>query len=160
MNHELRRDERRMPDDDARQLLESADYGVLGLGGSDGEPYTVPLNYVVSGETVLVHCATEGRKLAILRESPRVSFTVVGDYQILPDRFTTHYRSVHVSGTARVVHDAAERRSALLLLGRKYAPDLAAEAERYVDSAFTETAVVEIAIDTVTGKQNPSPQSR
>ncbi|MFP4115074.1 MAG: hypothetical protein ACOC2Y_09460 [Spirochaetota bacterium] len=45
MNHELRRDERRMPDDDARQLLERADYGVLGLCGSDGEPYTVPRSF-------------------------------------------------------------------------------------------------------------------
>src|SRR4051794_10017230 len=83
---------------------------VARLGCFDGAwPYVVPVNYVFDGESVYVH-SLPGRKIAAMRENPRVCLQVDeihGDFE---------WRSVIAFGPYEELHDADERAHALGLL--------------------------------------------
>ena len=60
---EMRRADRALGEDEAREILARAEHGVLATMGADGWPYAVPVNHVLVGDTLYIHCATEGHKL-------------------------------------------------------------------------------------------------
>jgi len=68
-------------------VLQKAEYGILSIASLDGIPYGIPLNYCVMNDTIYFHCAVHGRKLDILAQNGSVSFCVVGDTEVLPDKF-------------------------------------------------------------------------
>ncbi len=94
-------------------------------------------------------------KLRCLAAEARVSFSVVTHHAVQPDKFTTYYRSVHVSGRARLVEDATDKRHALRLLAEKYSAGFEESAGEYIEKAAEHTAVCAIVIETLTGKLNP-----
>ena len=151
MNNEMRRKDRLMSDSDARELLRSGEYGILSTISSEGEPYGVPLNYSYCGDVIYFHCAKEGHKLRNMVTNKKVSFCVVGKTEVLPDKFTTKYESVIVSGEAC---EAAgdEKRTGLVELVRKYSPDFAREGEELIQKAGGRTSVYKIRVKEITGK--------
>ncbi|MDO5846644.1 MAG: pyridoxamine 5'-phosphate oxidase family protein [Methanocorpusculum sp.] len=131
-------------------VLERGTSGVLAVSGDDGYPYAVPLSYVFCGSAILFHCAPEGHKLDAIRRSDKVSFCVTDCDTILPERFTTAYRSVIVFGRAHVVLDEAERRAALTRLGAKYSP---AGVSDEVERTLHRVCIIEMTIEHMTGKE-------
>lgn len=128
--------------------------GVLAVTGEDGWPYAVPLNYVYAGGTLWLHCATEGHKVEAIRREPRVSFCVVDQDMVLPERFSTAYRSVIVFGTARIVQEDAARRAAIQALTDKYCPDVPREAcEAFIAKHEAHTLVLALTPTRITGKE-------
>ncbi len=152
MQRQIRRKDRVLEPAQTRELLNNGEFGVLATCGGDDQPYGVPVNYVVLEGVIYIHCAVTGRKLEIIRENSRVSFTVVGVTQLLPDQFSTRYESVIVVGRAAMVADAGLRRRALQALVAKYAADHAAAGEDYIDSLFDKVGVIRLSLDHVTGK--------
>ena len=90
---------------------------------SGGRPHVAPLWYRYDPEAETVELVTTGRKLANLRENPRVSLSVVkadgGD----------PVWSVTLLGTATVVDDEREFERANRRINRKYGADADAWAE-------------------------------
>jgi uncharacterized protein len=62
---------------------------------------------------IFFHCAKEGHKIDGIRRDEKVSFCVVDKDQIVPEKFTTFFRSVIVFGRARIVSEDAVKRHAL-----------------------------------------------
>jgi len=151
MQHELRRKDRGMPEPEARELLERGEYGILSLCGADNEPYGVPLSYCVLDNAIYFHCALEGRKLALLAANRRASFCVVGATELLPEKFSTRYESVIVSGKVTEVLDEDKQRG-LIALVDKYCPDYHEKGMQYIGADSTKTRVFKLQIDTVCGK--------
>lgn len=150
---EMRRSDRALSEEEARGILGKALYGVLSTVTSDGQPYAVPVSYGYDGGRIVVHCAPGvGQKLANIEAEPRVCFTVVGDVETLPGKFSTKYESAIVIGRARILEDREEKKAALHLLIDKYSNDFQERGAKYIDSAVDKTCVLEIAIDQVTGK--------
>ena len=52
MFRDMRRKNQQMSEEEAINILTSLSYGVLGLVGDGGYPYTVPLNYVAMGSFI------------------------------------------------------------------------------------------------------------
>ena len=152
MTRLLRREDRRLDDAAAMALLQRGEYGILSTCDSNHQPYGVPVNYVVMDDHIFFHCATEGRKLENIIVNSQVSFCVVGATQILPEKFSTRYESVIVTGSASIVEDPVLRKNALRALIVKYAPDHIPAGETYIDKLFDRTAVVRISIDHQSGK--------
>ncbi|MDF2929466.1 MAG: Pyridoxamine 5-phosphate oxidase-related protein [Anaerospora sp.] len=48
---------------DAMEMLEQGEYGVLSTVDKAGQPYGVPLNYIIIDNAIYLHCALEGHKL-------------------------------------------------------------------------------------------------
>ena len=122
----MRRHDRAVSIGEARRLLESAEYGVLSMAGQDGEPHGIPLNFALAGDSIYFHCAPEGRKIDLLSANGKVSFCVVGNTQVLPEKFGTKYESAIATGVVEELF-AEDKRQGLVLLVRKYSPDYVKE---------------------------------
>lgn len=148
----MRREDRRLDEAAAMALLERGEYGFLSTVDNENQPYGVPVNYVVMENRIFFHCATEGRKLEHITANSRVSFCVVGRTELLPEKFSTRYESVVVSGSAEIVDDEVLKKTALGALVVKFAPDHLVAGEAYIDKLMDRTAVVRISITHLTGK--------
>ncbi len=128
--------------------------GVLAVIGDEGWPYAVPLSYVYAEGSLWFHCALQGHKLDGIQRCDKVSFCVVDQDSVVPEKYTTCFRSVIVFGRARLLSDENDRRRALYLLADKYAPlATAADRDKEIDGHIDRTAVVEVAIEWMSGKE-------
>ncbi len=147
----MRRRDRAVPESEAKSILRQADYGVLSTASADAGPYGVPLHFCVIGSYIYFHCAVEGKKLVNIEQNSRVSFCVVGNVEVMPDRFATLYESVIVSGHAEEVF-GAEKQMALEGLLRKYSTDFLDKGLKYIEDVRDKTRVFRISISKLTGK--------
>jgi len=129
----------------------------------DGEPYLVTLNYAYSPENrcLLFHCATEGKKLDLIKANPRVWGQIVEDRGYAQGQCDHHFRSVHFWGTAGIITDPAEKRAALSLLIERHEPEPEKMKQRLLgDAKLDDVAVVRITLEGMSGKSNPKPAPR
>ena len=156
MFREMRRKRQELEERDCIEILKKGQTGVLAVAGSDGYPYAVPLNYVYDEreKKIFFHSARSGHKLDAIRENEKVSFCVIGKDQLVPEEYTTYFRSVIAFGRVRVVEDEAQKRAAIDLLARKYAPDDSAEnRERAIERDWKPLCMLEMEIDHLSGKE-------
>ena len=148
---ELRRKDRAITEEEAIALLNKAEYGVLSTVTENGEPYGVPLNFWVIDHCIYFHCAVEGQKIDNIKQNKSVSFCVVGNTEILPDKFGTKYESVIVSGEVEEVFDM-NKQIALEGLLHKYSPEFFDKGIKYIEGLREKTRVFKITINKLTGK--------
>lgn len=98
--------------DRAVELLQSEPLAGYLATSSDDRPHVAPLWYRY--DDGVIEIMTTGRKLANIRENPRVSLAVQKDEAGIPSWMVT------VLGTAEVVEDEAENREANRKMNRKY----------------------------------------
>lgn len=147
----MRRTDRETNESEAFAVLDKGEYGILSAVTEAGEPYGVPLNYCVIGRSVYLHSALEGTKVDMLRVHPRVSFCVVINTEVLPDKFGSKYESCIVQGRAAEV-SGEEKQSALEGLLLKYSRKFFTEGKRYIEKLRDETLVFRLSIDSISGK--------
>jgi nitroimidazol reductase NimA-like FMN-containing flavoprotein (pyridoxamine 5'-phosphate oxidase superfamily) len=142
-----------MSQEAAIKLLARGEYGVLSSVDVNSQPYGVPINYVFDGkDSIYFHCAQEGHKLDNLRSNPRVSFTIVGNHQIMDWKFSTAYESVILFGTAKEV-EGNEKYQGLKMLAQKFSPNYMHEFEKEIEKAMIPTVVIKIKILQISGKE-------
>ena len=101
-----------------------------------------------------LHCAKAGHKLDAIRRDERASLCVIDQDQIVPEEYTTYFRSVIAFGTIRILEDAAEKRSAIEKLAAKYAPDDPAEhRSQMIGRDWSPLCILEMTIVHMTGKE-------
>ena len=147
----MRRKDREITVQEARELLDSCEYGVLSTVGTDGQPYGIPLSYVLRNNSIYFHCAFTGQKLDNIAANARVSFCVVGKTKLLPAKFATEYESAVAFGIASEVTET-ERLNALLWLLEKYSPDFITEGKQYIEQKDNATRTFKIEIQHISGK--------
>ncbi|WML33199.1 pyridoxamine 5'-phosphate oxidase family protein [Clostridium sp. OS1-26] len=143
MIREMRRKDRKLKNDEAIEILNSNTYGVLSTVGESGYPYGVPISYIYINGSIYFHCAVEGHKLDNIKNNDKVSFCIVGQTQILPDKFSTKYESAIVFGRAAEVSDD-EKNIAFLEILNKYSPDYIEQGKEYIQKASKATKVIKI----------------
>ncbi|MDF2672939.1 MAG: hypothetical protein K0R09_1204 [Clostridiales bacterium] len=147
----MRRADRQMVREEATELLKRGEYGVLSTLDSLNQPYGVPLSYAYADNSIYIHCANEGTKLDNIKSNSNVCFTVVGNTNILPDKFTTEYESVIVFGKGIIV-SGNDKAKGLREIIKKYSPEFIKEGEEYIERAMDKTTVVKIEIEDFSGK--------
>ena len=153
---EIRRGDRALSEEQAREILARAEHGVLATVGADGWPYAVPVNHVLAGDVLYIHCAQEGHKLENLAHEERVSFCAVASARVLPEALSTLYESAVVFGRAAVVTDPMEKQRGLELLAVRFCGALTVKAEEAIATSVSRTAVVRIRIERIAGKAHRS----
>ena len=147
--------------DDAEMeaILQECAVGSLATVCPDGSLYVVTVNYVYQNGKIFFHCALTGKKLDNIASDDRVCFEAHIMERIARAEqavnFGTRYRSVIVQGRARQLDDPATKRDLLILLTAKYAEE--ATFELPTEKQVAATAVVEIEIESMTGKRNVDP---
>ena len=158
----MRRFKQLLGEETCREVLGRASNAVLGMNGTDGYPYAVPLSFAYVPPApaepalgcVYFHCAPAGHKLDCLRADCRASMTVVDEDLIVQDEFTSYFRSVMAFGRVAEVDDPAEADRALRLLIAKYSPDVAAEAvEHEMGGCARRASILRLDIEALSGKE-------
>ncbi|MDN0060226.1 pyridoxamine 5'-phosphate oxidase family protein [Mediterraneibacter glycyrrhizinilyticus] len=154
MFREMRRKKQRLSKEECDRILYNGTSGVLALHGDDGYPYAVPVSYVYDGEKLLFHSAKNGHKIDAIIKNAAASFCVIDQDQIVPEEYTTYFRSIIAFGKIRILEDDAEKRSAIEKLAVKYAPDDTAEnRNNAIDREWKLLCMMEMEIEHLTGKQ-------
>ena len=144
-----------------RAILDAAKVLHLGLC-VDNEPYVVPMNYgytMEDGKLVLyLHCATQGKKLDMIRSNPRVFFELDCDRMPFegdkPCQYGLGYSSVMGRGTARIVDDVEEKMQAMtLLMKTQTGKDFS-----FNDRLVSIVSVIRIDVTEYTAKHRPLPE--
>lgn len=153
MFREMRRSGQQLPGEECEAILCRGTSGVLAVLGDGGYPYAVPLSYVYEKGKLYFHCARTGHKLDAIAKEERVSFCVIDQDQVVPEEYTTYFRSVVVFGRARCLEDEAEKRRAIELLAAKYTPDDPQGRAQEIEEGFGRMCMVEIRIEHMSGKE-------
>ena len=152
-DHPMRRKNQQLPDEMCSSILKKAHTGTLALIDEDNFPYALPINYAFENNPFYFHCAPEGHKLQAIRHCNKASYCEIDKDEIVPEKFTTAYRSVIVFGEIQIIEEVSTKRKALELLGRKYSPGLEQSLQEEINRAFDRTCVIELKIEQMTGKQ-------
>jgi nitroimidazol reductase NimA-like FMN-containing flavoprotein (pyridoxamine 5'-phosphate oxidase superfamily) len=123
-------------------VLEDGRLGRLGCIAG-GEPYIVPVNYVIENGAIYLH-SLPGRKIDALRADPRACF------QVDDIRDDYHWRSVLAFGKFEEVSDPVERKRMLRVFFARF-PHLTPVEAVVKNNRTAEVIVSRIRIDKVTG---------
>ncbi len=113
--------------DEARidEFLRKSRTGVIGISGAN-YPYCVPVNYIWKDGCIYFHGLSSGKKIDLLTEYPKVSFTVYEEVGTVKDPVACHadtsYMSVMVYGSAVKVEDSEEGAMVLQDIVEKFMP--------------------------------------
>ena len=153
MFREMRRKNQQLSLGEAEKVLMRGTSGVLSLLGDDGYPYGVPLSYVFDQGKLYFHCAKAGHKLDAIRREEKCSFCVVDQDQIVPEKFTTYFRSAIAFGRVRILEDDGEKRAAAVKLVQRYCPGDEAGLERELEESWNALCLLEMTVEHLTGKE-------
>ena len=154
MFHKMRRNVQQLSQEESEAVLLRGTAGVLALAGDKEFPYAVPISYVYDGEHIYFHSATEGHKIDAIERNPNASFAVIDQDEVIPEKYTTAFRSVIVFGSIRIIGDDTEKRAAVCKLALKYAPDNTEQQHAAeIDGAWSRFCMLEMSIAHMTGKQ-------
>lgn len=134
-------------------ILKKGTSGVLAVHGDDDYPYAVPLSYVYHDSKLYFHCAKTGHKLDAISKNSKVSFCVIDEDNVVPQEFTTYFRSVIVFGKARMLEEESEIKSALKKLSERYSPDQEQLHLQEIEKSFNHVCLIELEIEHMTGKE-------
>ena len=150
---EMRRSRQALSQADCERILNENTSGVLSVLGEDGYPYGVPLSYVYDAGKLYFHSAMEGHKLDAIRDHNQVSFTVIAQDHVVPEEYTTYFRSVIVFGRARILELDTEKRYAIERLAEKYMPNLPEGRQQEIEKEFHRLCMIELTVERMTGKE-------
>ena len=163
MHREMRRVKQQLSQEAAVRVMREATSGVLALEGDDGYPYAVPISHVWTDEClggedefigrIYFHSAREGYKIDSIMDSEKASFAVVVRDEIVPDEYTTCFKSAIATGRVHVLEDDEERLRGLRALAEKYNPGQQESAEKEIAGAFDRVAVIAFEVEELSGKQ-------
>lgn len=154
MFRDMRRKRQAMSKEDCEAVLHRGSSGVLALYGDEGYPYAVPLSYAYEDGNLYFHCARSGHKLDAVLRNEKASFCVIDQDEVVPEKYTTYFRSAIAFGRVRELTDDAEKRRAIELLARKYAPDDTDEQRaRAIEGEWAPLCMLEMRIEHLTGKE-------
>lgn len=150
----MRRSRQQMSQADVLAVVARGTSGVLALVDADGEPYAVPLSYAYRDGKFYFHSAQSGHKVDAVKHCARASFCIVDRDEVVPEHYTTHYRSVIAFGGIRILADDAERLEALRLIGDRYYPGHEDALRQEIEKFFSKACVMEMNVERITGKES------
>lgn len=137
--------------DEVLHILSTGKVAVWAVSGDDGYPYAVPVNYVYDNGCLYLHSASQGHKIDAIKRNPKCSVCIIDRDDVIPEEFTSYFRSVIAFGQAEILDDVDDKISALRLLSEKYSKGIDPTAE--INKFLKVAAVIRIMIEKVTGKE-------
>ena len=152
MFREMKRKERQLSAELTEKILNKCTNGVLSVIGDEGYPYGVPVSYAYSDGKIFFHCAKEGHKVDAIKNNPKVSFTVIAQDDVIPEKYGTDFASVIAFGKASFVEDPEEMLKSHIPIIEKYSNEYYDGGIEYFNKAKAAMRMVKIDIEHITGK--------
>lgn len=153
MFRKMRRFKQQLPENEAIEILENSDSGVLALLGDDDYPYTVPTSYIYADGKLYFHSAPAGHKVEAIRKNEKASFCIIEKDEVMPEKYTTLFRSVVAFGKVRIIEDKDEMRRIAESIAMKYSAAFKEGIPGAIDEAINRMAIIEMTIEHLTGKE-------
>lgn len=153
MFRSMRRHKQQLTNEESIEILERGKTGVLAVLGDEGYPYTVPLNYTYYNGAIYFHCALTGHKLDAIEACDKVSFCVIDKDTVVPEEYTSYFRSVVAFGRAHIVTSEEEKLDSVRHLGNRYNPGNESATDSEVARSISHMHMVRIDIEHLSGKQ-------
>lgn len=153
MFREMRRKKQALTQAECVGILRKETAGVLALSGDDGYPYAVPLSFAYRDGKIFFHCAKTGHKVDAAARNEKASFCVIQQDHVVPEEFTTYYRSVIAFGKIRILTDEAEKRNAIEILAARYTPNDEDGCQKTINHEFSRLCMLELTLEHLSGKQ-------
>lgn len=150
----VRRKNREISIEVAKDLLRTSRRGVLAVNGDNGYPYALPLNYLYDEDsnTIIFHGARAGHKIDSIKACDKVCFTVYGNETIKEEAWAPYVQSTIVYGKCHLVDDQERAMEILRNLARKYYPS-----EDIIDEEIAKAGkavqMFQIDIEHISGKE-------
>jgi len=145
------------------ETLDQAEYGTLALSVDD-VPYAVPLNFVRIEESIYFHGALKNRKMKMLAQNQKASFSVVENHSLVDSDFssaeglacpaTQFFKSVSMDGQVELVQSREEKVIMFEALMKKLQPKGGYKpfSDEAYDKALNATAVYKLVVDNMSCK--------
>ena len=153
MFREMRRKNQLLTDEECIEILNSSTSGTLALLGDNDYPYSVPISYVYNDGKLYFHSALTGHKIDAINMHSKASFCVIAQDKVVPEKYTTYFRSVIAFGKICVIDNDAEKLRAIEILAEKYSPQLAEGRKKEIEDNFSRMCMIELNIEHMTGKE-------
>lgn len=148
----MRRNRQELSRDESIRILKEGTSGVLALHGDDGYPYAVPISYVYDDGKLYFHGAKSGHKLDALRSYPKASFCVIAQDKVVPEEYTTYYKSVIVFGKMRILEEVEKQGAAEKLSVKYYPHDTEQNRVHTIKETWQRLCMMELSIEHISGK--------
>jgi len=154
----MRHPERELKDPETiRAILESSEVGRMATVNKKGVPVIKPVNFLYRDGKIYVHSSKKGEKVQDIRRGSPVCFEVDEPiaYRAAAEtgcKAGYYYRSIIMKGKASFVKDRRRKISILEMMMEKYQPE--GSAWKFEEQVLRKTAVIEIQINEMTGKEN------
>ena len=149
----MRRIRQQLSDTETVGILERATSGTLALLGDNGYPYAVPISYVYDDGKLYFHSALSGHKVDAIRRCDKASFCVIDQDDVVPEKYTTEYRSVIAFGRIHIIEDEEEKMAAARMLGDRYNPHQDEALQKEIESGLSRMLALRFDIEHLTGKE-------
>ena len=153
MFREIRRIKQLLSKEETISVLKRNTCGTLALIGDDNYPYAVPLSYVYVDGKLYFHSAKEGHKIDAVKKNEKASFCIIEQNQIVPEKYTTHYRSVIAFGKVRLLEDVNDMERIATALAMKYSADFKDGIREEINAYRKNLAIIEMSVEHITGKE-------
>ena len=154
----MRHPERKLKDQETiTAILRQAPIGRMATVNRKGIPVIKPLNFLYSDGKIYIHSSMKGEKIQDIRRGSPVCFEVDEPvaYRVAGDsacKAGYYYRSIIIKGTASLVNRRVKKLEILERMMEKYQPEKGYG--EFSEEVLTKTAVIEISIKAMTGKEN------
>jgi nitroimidazol reductase NimA-like FMN-containing flavoprotein (pyridoxamine 5'-phosphate oxidase superfamily) len=137
--------------------LEQFPVGRMATVNRKGFPVIKPVNFLYWNGKIYIHSSTKGEKMDDIRRGSPVCFEVDEPIAYVGARGSAckasyYYRSVIVKGRASLVNQKEKKLKILERLMEKYQPE--GDTGEILEEVLKKTAVIEISVHEVTGKEN------
>ena len=154
MFRDMRRKKQILTEEETKEVLNKGTSGVLALLGDDDYPYAVPISYVYCDSKLYFHGAKSGHKIDAIKNYEKASFCVIDKDDVIPEEYTTYFRSVIAFGKIHIMEDELEVRKAIELLAKKYHPDSDRDERSIaIDREWKPLCMMEFSIEHLSGKE-------
>jgi len=168
----MRRKDRELSPDEALNIIDNCEYGVISCVDEDGEIFSVPISPVRVGESIFIHGATAGSKAKLLQNGRKVEFVCVSfnkvphlndsELEMIKDDgkvFTTEYKSAIAKTRAYEVTDEAKRYEILKILSQKYTAYAMSTFDVAAEYGLKNMKIYELKIENLSAKAKILPKA-
>ena len=154
----MRRAEREIKDQvTIKALLDQSHVGRMATINRKGYPVIKPVNYVYWDGKIYLHSSVKGEKMSDIRRGSPICFEVDQPISYIPAKgpackASFYYRSILIKGEAALVNPRKKKKEIIEKLMEKYQPE--GGYEEIAEEILQRTAVIEISIKEITGKEN------
>lgn len=154
MMKEMRRQDRKLSEEEALAILNEAEYGVLSTITPDGVPYGLPINFALDGNCIYMHCATGvGQKLDNIAHCPMACMTAVVGVELHSRELSTAFRSAMAFGPVTIYETPEAKRIGLRALVHRLAPEYGDRDPDCMDEVpLARVGVLKMEIQSISGK--------